>query len=316
MHKPAATEYSGSSQGVKTMSKTKVGEFEQLAKGLYLEGLTVDYSRRIVWFSDVIAGGIYGVDAEGGLISLNADRMWIGGLLMNEDGSVLSSGRGGIMWNHPDTRRSGWLISEIDGTPINGINEMMPDGTGGIYFGTIDLDNIVDGKPTRPAAIYRLTGKGETTLVAEGLGLVNGIMLSADKRHLYCNETFDATYVYDVAPDLSLRNRRALYKKEDCDGLALDAEANLWITGFRSSELTRAKPDGSALPSVHTPAGAVTQIRFGGPDMRDYYLTCVPADGGDGLAVGVRPTEKRSILYRGRSDVAGMPLAPARFTLK
>ena len=298
------------------MSKTKVGEFEQLAKGLYLEGLTVDYSRGIVWFSDVIAGGIYGVDAGGGLTDLNADRMWIGGLMMNQDGSVLSSGRGGIMWNNPDTRKSGWLISEIDGTPINGINEMMPDGTGGIYFGTIDLDNIVNGKPTRPAAIYRLTAKGETILVAEGLGLVNGIMLSTDRRHLYCNETFDATYVYDVAADLSLRNRRVLLKKEDCDGLALDAEANLWITGFRSSELTRAKPDGSRLPSVPTPAGAITQIRFGGPDMRDYYLTCVPADGGDGLAVGVRPTEQRSTLYRGRSEVAGMPLAPAQFTLK
>jgi len=298
------------------MLQKQVGEFEQLAKGLYLEGLTVDYSRRIVWYSDVIAGGVYGVDANGGAITLNADRMWIGGLMMNEDGSVLSSGKGGIMWNNPDTGKSGWLISEIDGTPINGINEMMPDGTGGIYFGTIDLENIINGKPTRPASLYRLTSSGETALVADGLGLVNGIMLSADKKHLYCNETFDATYVYDVMTDLSLRDRRVLLKKEDCDGMALDVDTNLWITGFRSSDLTRAKHDGSTLPPVRTPAGAITQIRFGGVDMRDFYLTCVPADGGDGLAVGVRPTEQRSFLYRGRSDVAGLPIVPARFTLR
>jgi sugar lactone lactonase YvrE len=75
------------------------------------------------------------------------------------------------------------------------------------------------------------------------------------------------------------------------------------------------QPDGSLLESIATPAGAITQIRFGGADMRDYYLTCVPADGGDGLAVGQVPTEERSMLLRGRSDVAGMPIAPAQFKL-
>ena len=182
------------------------------------------------------------IGTRGSVGTLNPDRMWTGGVMMNEDGSVLSSGVGGIMWNHPDTGRSGWLIREIGGTPINGINEMITDGTGGIYFGTIDLEQIIKGKPTRPASLYRLTIGGEACLVADGLGLVNGIMLSVDRKRLYCNETFDATYMFDVMPDMSLANRRLLVKKEDCDGMALDADGNLWITGFRSSELTRAKP--------------------------------------------------------------------------
>ncbi len=200
--------------------------------------------------------------------------------------------------------------------PINGINEMITDGAGGIYFGTIDLEKIIKGEPTRPASLYHLTARGDIRGVADKLGLVNGLMLSADRRLLYCNETFDATYVYDVKPDTSLANRRLFVRKEDCDGMALDVEGNLWITGFRSSEIARARPDGSLLPPVPTPGGAVTQIRFGGRDMRDYYITCVPADGGDGLAVGVQPTEERSILYRGRSDVAGLPIAPAKFELR
>ncbi|HTV96023.1 MAG TPA: SMP-30/gluconolactonase/LRE family protein [Steroidobacteraceae bacterium] len=291
-------------------------EFEPVAKGLYLEGLAVDYVRDVVWYSDVIAGGIHGIGTRGSVGSLNPERMWTGGVIMNEDGSVLSSGVGGIMWNHPDTGKSGWLISHIGGSAINGVNEMITDGTGGIYFGTIDLEKIIKGEPPRPAALYRLTVQGDAQLLADGLGLVNGITLSADRKRLYCNETFDATYVFDVAPDMSLSNRRLLLKKEDCDGMALDADGNLWITGFRSSELTRAGPDGSRRPPIATPAGAVTQIRFGGRDMRDYYITCVPADGGDGLAVGVRPTQERSVLYRGRSDVAGLPIAPARFKLR
>jgi sugar lactone lactonase YvrE len=300
----------------KNMPLEQAGEFELLAKGLYLEGLAVDYARNTVWYSDVIAGGVRGLLTDGSVIVLNSDRMWTGGVMMNEDGSVLSSGVGGIMWNHPETGRSGWLIRDIGGTPINGINEMISDGAGGIYFGTIDLENIIRGEPTRSASLYRLTVERETQLVAEGVGLANGIMLSADRKQLYCNSTFDATYVFDVGPDMSLTNRRVFVKKEDCDGMALDARGNLWITGFRSSEVTRAAPDGAPLPPVLTPAGAITQIRFGGRDMRDFYITCVPADGGDGLAVGVRPTEKRSMLYRSRSDVAGLPVPPARFKLQ
>jgi len=95
--------------------------------------------------------------------------------------------------------------------------------------------------------------------------------------------------------------------------MALDAQGNLWITGFRSSAIARVKPDGAELMPIATPAGAITQVRFGGADMRDYYITSVPAEGGDSLKVGVLPTEKRSILYRGRSDVPGMPIAPTRF---
>lgn len=297
------------------MEEQAAEAFEKIASGLYLEGLAVDYARRTVWYSDVIAGGIHGVGPDGNVTAFNLDRMWTGGILLNEDGSVLSSGAGGIMWNHPDTGKSGWLVSEIDGMPINGINEMVPDGTGGIYFGTVDLEQIIKGEPTRPAALYRLTADRDVILVADALGFTNGIMLSADRKQLYYNDTFDATYVFDVRPDMSLTNRRRFVEKEDCDGMALDAEGNLWITGFRSSALTRVRPDGAPLPPVATPAGAITQIRFGGADMRDYYITCVPADGGDDLAVGVQPTEARSFLYRGRSDVPGMPFAPTRFAL-
>lgn len=293
----------------------KPAAFETLAKGLYLEGLAVDYASNTVWYSDVIAGGVHGLRPDGETITLNPDRMWTGGVMMNEGGIVLSTGVGGIMWNDPLTGKSGWLVSEIEGEPINGINEMIPDGTGGIYFDTLDLEHIIQGMPTRPVAMYRLTVEREVIRLADGLRLANGIMLSADRQTLYYNDTFDATYAFDVHPDMSLSNRRQFVQKEDCDGMALDVEGNLWITGFRSSELTRVRADGTLLPPVATPASAITQIRFGGADMRDYYLTSVPADGGDGLAAGEKPTEQRSFLYRGRSEIAGLPIAPARFKL-
>jgi sugar lactone lactonase YvrE len=141
-------------------------------------------------------------------------------------------------------------------------------------------------------------------LLAEDMGLANGMMFSADGRHLYCNSTFVSPYVFDVKSDLSLSNRRQLVHKEDCDGMALDEQGNVWITGFRSSAITRVRPDGTLLDPVPTPGDAVTQIRFGSPDRHEFYITCVPGDG-----------EHRSFLYRGRSEVAGRPMEPARFRL-
>jgi sugar lactone lactonase YvrE len=297
------------------MGEETVGTFEPVASGLYLEGLAVDTERNIVWYSDVIAGGIHGVGADGSAISFNLDRMWTGGIMLNEDGAVLSSGAGGIMWNDAESGRSGWLIREIDGKPINGINEMVSDRAGGLYFGTVDIEQIQRGDPPRPASLYRLTADGEVTLAADGLGFANGIMLSADRKQLYYNNTFDATYVFDVLPDLSLTRRRLLVQKDDCDGMALDAEGNVWITGYRSSTIMWIRPNGTLLPPIQTPAGGITQVRFGGADMRDCYITSVPADMGDRLAAGELPTEKSSILYRGRSDVPGMPLPRTRFQL-
>jgi sugar lactone lactonase YvrE len=293
----------------------EAGQFEKVASGIYLEGLAVDTRREIVWYSDVIGGGVHGLRPDRSVVSLNCDRKWSGGVLMNADGSVLSTGPGGIMWNNPDTQKSGWLLHEIDGETINGINEMMPDGTGGIYFGTLDIESIIFAQRPRPGAIYRLSTGGDVSKLADGINLANGIMLSPDGKQFYCNDTFVGTWVFDVQPDQTLSNKRLLVEKADADGMALDAEGNLLITGFRSGAVLRVRPDGTLLPPLATPAGAITQIRFGGPDMRDYYINTVPADGGDSLKDGVPLHEKNSFMYRGRSELAGMPIAPAQFKL-
>jgi sugar lactone lactonase YvrE len=297
------------------MADAIVTGFEPVARGLYLEGLAVDYERDVVWYSDVITGGVHRLAADGRAQVLNPGRMWTGGVMMNADGAVLSSGPGGIMWNHPDSGRSGWLLHEIDGRVINGINEMMPDGTGGIYFGTNDIDSIIAGQTTKPTALYRLTRDRQVIQLADGIGFTNGVMLSPDRKRFYCNDTFVSTFAFDVAPDLTLSNKQLFVQKEDCDGMALDAEGNLWITGFRSSAITRVAPDGSPLDPVPTPGGAITQVRFGGADLRDLYVNTVPGDAGDTLKDGGKPSEPNSVMYRARSAIPGMAIAPAQFDL-
>ncbi len=298
------------------MAQLAAGQFEKIATGLYLEGLAVDYARDVIWYSDVIGGGIHGIKPDGTKVtSFNKSRKWTGGVMMNADGAVLSTGEGGIMWNHPDTGKSGWLLNELDGVPINGINEMMPDGTGGIFFGTNDIENIIKGEPARPSTLYRLTADGQTIRLTGDIGFANGVMYDALRSTFYCNDTFHCTWAFDVAHDLTLSNQRMFLEKDDVDGMALDAQGNVWITGFRSSYITRLAADGAALPRIETPAGSITQCRFGGADMCDYYINSVPSDGGDTLKEGGEITASNSFMFKGRSQVPGLRIEPARFQL-
>jgi sugar lactone lactonase YvrE len=298
------------------MAEAASGTFEKIASGIYLEGLAFDHARNVIWYSDVIAGGIHGVKPDGTkLCSFNDTRMWTGGVLVNGDGCVLSTGEGGIMWNHPETGKSGLLLDKIDGEAINGINEMVPDGTGGIFFGTNDIEMVIKGGATRPTALYRLTAGRELIKLADGLGFTNGIMYDAARRRFYCNDTFNCTWVFDVADDLTLVNKRLFLEKQDVDGMALDEAGNVWVTGFRSNFFTRLAPDGTTLKPVETQAGSITQLRFGGPDMCDIYFNSVPADGGDTLKEGGEITAKNSFLFKGRSEIPGLRFEPPHFSL-
>ncbi|VWX54247.1 SMP-30/gluconolactonase/LRE family protein [Novosphingobium sp. 9U] len=299
------------------MTQAETDAFEKVSSGVYIEGLAIDHERDLIWYSDVIAGGIHGVKPDGTKVAtLNPERMWTGGVAMNADGSVLSTGQGGIMWNNPDTGKSGWLLQEIDGKPINGINELMPDGMGGLFFGTNDIEMVIEGKAPRPTQLYRLSVEGELTKLADGLGFTNGIMFDATRQRFYCNDTFHGTWAFDVAADLSLSNRRMVIEKEDADGMCLDAEGNLWVTGFRSNFFTRLTTEGIRLPDYPTPGGSITQLRFGGADMRDIYFNSVPADGGDTLKDGGEIKAGDSFLFRGRSETPGLKLEPTRFQLR
>lgn len=298
------------------MTPIDPGTYEEIASGAYLEGLAVDHVRNVVWYSDVVAGGIHGVRTDGAPFAvLDPERRWTGGILLNADGAVLSSGQGGIRWNHPDTGASGWLIDTLEGEPVNGINEMWPDGEGGLFFGTLDIEHVIAAKPARPTALWRLTREGQTIRLAEGLRFINGIGHNPRLAQFYCSETFGQGLAWDVTADLRLENRRVLLDRNDCDGLAIDSEDAIWIPGVYSpGVIRRVTPDGKDLPAIATPPGATTQVRFGGADGRDLYITLVPADAGECLRTG-KPLSGTSTLQRVRSPVPGVKIAPTDFSL-
>jgi sugar lactone lactonase YvrE len=288
--------------------------FVPLATGLYLEGMAVDGDT--VWFTDVFDGGVQRLEPDGSLARWLPERLWSGALMLNDDGSVLSAGPGGIVWVDPATGRSGTLLDSVDGEPLRGANEMCPDGKGGIYFGTIDSPAIEQGEPPGPGALYHLAVDGTVRRLTGDLVFCNGIGLSADGGTLYHNESFVGTFAYPVLPDGGLGERRMLLDKEDVDGCQPDVDGNFWITGFSSNDVLCMTPDGEITRSISVPAGAVTNIRFGGDGGRDLFLTTVPLEAGMEITAGRWPSKPDSVLYRTPSPVAGRILPRPSFRLQ
>jgi len=280
-------------------------DFEPLARGFFLEALLVEGED--VWFTDVARGGVRRLGSDQVLLE---DRTMIGGLLMNADGSLLVAGLSDITWVDPSTGASGVLV---DGFP--GTNEMRADTAGGMVFGTIDLPAILRGEKPGSSSICRLSADRRLTVLREGLAFANGLTLSADVSTLFFNESFAASRAFPIGPDGMLGDPRLLADKPDCDGMALDAEGNVWITGFASGELLCLAPDGREVRRLQLPGDACTNVRFGGADLQDLYVTVVEAAAAQALAEGAPLTEQTSVLYRGRSPVRGAPLARTAYKL-
>jgi sugar lactone lactonase YvrE len=288
-------------------------ELQPIAQGYYLEALLVEGDT--VWYGDVIVGGINRLAADGSSKTWLPERRMVGGLLLKEDGAVLVSGADGVHWFNPANNQTGVLIDSVNGEPLKGVNEMRPDGKGGMYFGGSDMPAIEAGTRPGPVGLYRLDTERRATQLCEGLVFTNGLTPNRDGTRLFHNESFVGTFAYDVQADGSLTNRTQLLEKKDCDGMAIDVEGNLWISGFASGELLRVKPDGTIVQRIGLPGDAATNVRFGGSDGRDVYITVVSRAAAMDIKNGITPTAKTSTLYRGRSEVAGQPIPRTRFRL-
>jgi sugar lactone lactonase YvrE len=285
-----------------------------IAHGIHLGGIVADGER--VWYSDLIDGGVHLAAAETRPQPLLAGQRWLASLLVNEDGRLLVSGPAGIQWVDPATADSGLLLDEVGGTTLPGVNEMCPDGAGGLYFGTVDLPAIERGDRPAPVGIYHLRAVGGARAVADGLVFTNGLAVSADGRTLFHNESFVGTFAYPIDSDGGLGERRLVVEMEDCDGIQLDRDGNLWISGFFSQEVVCVTPHGDTIRAISVPGGGVSNVRFAGADGRSVYATAVAPGASAELRAGRIPVKRDSVLYRAASPVPGRVFERTRLRLQ
>ena len=124
--------------------------------------------------------------------------------------------------------------------------------------------------------LWRIDRDGKVTRLAQGMGTTNGIEVSPDGKRLYVNESVQRDlWVFDIAPDKSLANKRLLKKFPDngFDGHRCDAEENLYIARYGEGVVAVVSPQGEILRKVPVLGPRPSNLCFGGPDGRTVYVT-------------------------------------------
>ena len=137
--------------------------------------------------------------------------------------------------------------------------------------------------------------------------LTNGLGFSPDGRLLYhCDARRELVRVYDVGDDGSVGHWRAFAATGPGsvpDGLKVAADGSVWVADAHGGRVAVFGADGRHRRDIPVPRPMVTSLCFGGDDLKDLYIVTGSRGG---------PSESCGTVYRLRSDVAGLPLPPAR----
>jgi len=279
-------------------------QFELLASGYgLLEAPRVDEQNRL-YFTDIPNGGVYRRNPDGRIDTVIPKRRGVGGLMFNQGGGFVCTGRGLILFDEK-TGQSRNLFAEWEGKPIS-FNDLTTNDRGSVYTGSIHFDPLSGNQPV-PGNLFRDDPPGRATKLWEGIEVSNGLGLSPDRKLLYHSDsTTRAVWAYDVLADGGVKDRRKFGQMPDGipDGLAVDAEGGVWVAAARGGEVVRFSRDGTVKEQIKMPAKMVTSLVFGGSGLTELYV--VTADNTD------NPDRKGSI-FRARADVPGLPVPKARF---
>jgi D-xylonolactonase len=260
-----------------------------------------------LWFVDIKQQKVHRFDpANASLNSWDAPRQ-VGWILPADDGGLMAGLQHGLYRFDPATGGFALLAEVEPDLPGNRLNDATTDGTGRIWFGSMD-----DGEAAPTGRFYLFDRGAISDTGIEPVSITNGPALSPDGRRLYHTDTFgQVIHVSDVAGDGALGPSRPFVRFGPGDGYpdgpVVDSEGCLWTGLYAGWEARRYSPDGDLLERVRFPVANITKLAFGGQDLRTVYATTA-AKGLDAEALAKQP--EAGNLFSFRADVAGQPVTP------
>jgi gluconolactonase len=268
----------------------------------FTEGPAVDAEGN-VFFSDILNNRIMKYGADGRLSVFrepshrtNGQTFDAGGRLLHCEGAEFGPG-GGRRVTRTDMKTGKYevLTDRYDGVRYNSPNDICVDGLGRIYFtdpcygdrSTMEMD--IEG-------VYRIDVDGTVTriLAQPDVQRPNGLAVTQDGRRLYVVDSCPLPggnrkiWSFDLDDAGNPGNQQLVYDfapGRGGDGMRLDVEGNLYVAAGimvpRGEHETADVPPGIY---VMTPAGKLlgriaihedllTNLAFGGPELRTLYIT-------------------------------------------
>lgn len=228
-----------------------------------------------------------------------------------EIGSMALRSRGGMVL----ALRDGFALLDLESGEVaplhdpepgqlgNRFNDGKCDPQGRFWAGTMDCE-----EKDCLGSLYRLDPDHSCHRMVEGIICSNGLGWSPDGRTMYYTDTWTHRIdAFDFEPATGeVGNRRPFAEIPEGeggpDGLAVDAEGGVWSARWDGWKVVRHAADGSVDAVVELPVPRPTSCAFGGPDLRDLYITSA-STGLDLAALAQAPLS--GSVFRVRTDVRG-----------
>jgi gluconolactonase len=175
------------------------------------------------------------------------------------------------------------LYTRCGGVILSSPNDIVFDAHGGFYF--TDLGKNIEGIRSPGGVFYALPDGSKIKTIAHPMPTMpNGCGLSPDGGTLYVSESLTARLLaFPVsAPGVVERNHTGPYGARilcelpppaKFDSHAVDSEGNICVATLETGHVSVISPDGALVRQVAFPDHWVTNICFGGVDLRTGYVT-------------------------------------------
>jgi gluconolactonase len=176
----------------------------------------------------------------------------------------------------PDGKVIRAASTECHGMPLRAPNDLTLDRRGGFYF------TDPGGSRDKPiGTVHYVDSAGVTHLVAGGMWVPNGLVLSQDGRTLFVAETLPNRVVKFAVDDKgklgALEEFAQLPFRDghqpEPDGMALDTNGNLYVAHLGTSTVKVLAANGSPLRTLQAGNYDASNLVFGGKDLNELYVT-------------------------------------------
>ena len=240
-----------------------------------------------LWLSDFYAHRVASVGASGDVrteVELDDQPSGLGWL---PDGRLLvvsMTRRQVLRREHDGSLSTHGDLSEVAAFHCN---DMAVDATGRAYVGNFgfDLDAFFADRAAgnrtierRSAVLARVDPDGTVHVAADDLQFPNGTVITPDGTQLILAETLGRRLTaFTIADDGTLHDRRvwATLDHRAPDGIALDANGNVWVADASGTTCVLVAEGGEIVQTVDVPEPAYA-CALGGADGRTLFVLTAP----------------------------------------
>ncbi|MGI5171089.1 SMP-30/gluconolactonase/LRE family protein [Spirillospora sp. CA-253888] len=242
------------------------------------EGPTWHSAAGVLLWVDILESEVHAYDPATGRDGVRRTGQHVGAAKPRAGGGLVVNLRDGVGLYDADGAFR-WLAEH----PVPGCrgNDAAVGPDGALWAGSMRYDEAPGGGRLR-----RVSPDGATTTVLDDVTISNGIAWSPDGRLMYYADTPTGRIdVFAFHPETGASGRRTFTTVPGLpDGLTVDADGRVWVALWGGGRVLCHTPEGRLDRTIEVPATQTTACAFGGPDLRDLYVTTAAEGASEGDA--------------------------------